>query len=406
MLKKFLSSELGKGAIVLFITMNLFNLLNFVFHFSMGRLLGPADYGVLAVLMSIVYIYGIPSEAIQNLITKYTSKFNAKDEKGKINFLMNKSLKKGFKIALLIFILVALISIFVAKFLEINFWLIFLTNIIIFISFSSPIARGVLQGRKKFTALGNSMVIESSIKLFFAISFVLFGFAVFGAIGGVLIGVIAGLVFSLYFNKDILKLEKTPAEFNGIYQTSKPYFITMVVILLVFSIDIILAKRFFSPETAGQYAVLSMLGKMIYFGTFAISKAMFPLTSEKTEQKKDSSDLFKNSLAIILAVCGISILAYFFLPTLIIKILYGSAYIEIAPYLVFSGITFTFLSLTNLILIYKLSTEKLKKSHLLFAFLIIEVVLLAFFHSSILEYIIALMVSNIIMFIGSLFFIK
>ena len=56
---------------------------------------------------------------------------------------------------------------------------------------------------------------------------------------GVLVGVFAGLVFALYFNLDILKTEKKETKFNGIYNTSKPYFITMIVILLIFSIDII-----------------------------------------------------------------------------------------------------------------------------------------------------------------------
>src|SRR3989338_1959753 len=96
-LKKKFSNELGRGAFILFITINIFNLLNFLFHFSMGRLLGPAAYGILAVLMSLVYIYNIPSEAIQNIISRYTSKFNIKKEHGKIKSLLFKGLFKGIK---------------------------------------------------------------------------------------------------------------------------------------------------------------------------------------------------------------------------------------------------------------------------------------------------------------------
>jgi len=403
MIKKMFSSELGRGTIILFITMNLFNFLNFAFHFGMGRLLGPANYGVLAVLMSIIYIFGIPTEAIQNIITKYTSKFNAKKQEGKINFLMRKSLRKGLKISIILFTISIILGLILAKFLKINFWLILLTNTLIFTSLSLPISRGVLQGRKKFSALGNSMVIESGIKLFCSISLVMIGLSVFGAMIGVIIGVCAGLVFSLFFNSDILKSKQEKTEFNEIYNMSKPYFITMIVVLLIFSIDVILAKRFFSPEIAGQYAVLSMLGKMIFFGTVAISKAMFPLVSEKKEQKADSKGLFKKSLLIIGAICLISIIVYFLFPELIIKILYGKDYTEMAQYLFFSGLAFTFLSLSNLILIYKLSIDKLKKSYLLFIFLILEIILLSIFNDSIKQYILAFMFSNIIMFIGSIF---
>ena len=111
MIKKFLSSELGKGAIVLLITMNLFWFFNFLFHFSMGRLLGPSAYGTLAVLMSIIYIYGVPTEAIQNLISNYVSKLNLKKEEGKIKFLMLRSLKKGFRLSFWFFIGLSFVSI-------------------------------------------------------------------------------------------------------------------------------------------------------------------------------------------------------------------------------------------------------------------------------------------------------
>ena len=61
----------------------------------------------------------------------------------------------------------------------------------------------------------------------------------------------------------------------------------MLAIVLMYSLDIILAKRFFSAEDAGKYAVISMLGKMIFFGTAAIGKAMFPFTSENYESGKE-----------------------------------------------------------------------------------------------------------------------
>ncbi|MCK5608576.1 oligosaccharide flippase family protein [Candidatus Pacearchaeota archaeon] len=405
-IRKFVRSDLGKGAIILFITMNFYNFLNFLFHFSMGRMLGPKDYGTLAVLMSIVYLYGIPIEAIQNIIVKYTSKFNSKGERGKIKFLILKSLKKGLNYSILIFLLLFALSYPISIFLKINFWLIALTNIFIFSSFSSPIPRGVLQGRKKFMAFGNSLIVESGLKLFFAVLFVLLGFRVFGAISGVLIGVFTGIVFSVYLNRDILKEKEEKIVFNKIYSTSLPYFISMLVILIMLSLDIILAKKFFSPELAGQYAGLSMIGKMIFFGTVAISKAMFPLSSEKSEKGENSQNLFKKSFLIIAFLCTAAVGIYAFAPELIIKILYGPDYLGVSNLLIYSALSLSFLSLANLILIYGLSTNKLRFPPGLFVFIIIEITLLFLFHDNLQEYLFALMLSNAIMFIGSIFFLK
>ena len=406
MIKKLLSSELGKGAFILLMSMSILNILNFFFHFSMGRMLGPEDYRILAVLMSLIYIYNVPTEAIQNIISRYTSKFNLHNELGKIKFLVFKALKKGFKIAIGVFLLSIILAFFLSYFLQINFWVILLTNVFIFLAFSSPVIKGVLQGRKKFGLLGINLIIESGLKLLFAISLVTLGFRIFGAMGGAILGISSGLIFSFYFNKDVLKKEEQKVSFNGIYPTSIPYFITTFVIFLTLSLDIILATKFFSPKLAGQYSALSMLGKMIFFGTAAIGKAMFPLTSEKHDSAKNPFGLFKKSFFIILSLCILAIGIYAFLPKLVIEILYGIQYVDMTPYLVYSGLALSFLSLSHLILMYKLSINKLKNSYYLFIFLIIEIVLLYLFHNNILEYILAFMVSNIIMFIGSLSILK
>jgi len=406
MFKKILKSELGKGVLILFFVMNLYNFLNFVFHFSMGRLLSPTDYGILAVLMSLVYIYGVPAEAIQNIISKYTSKFNLKNENGKIKFLMHKSLKRGFKIFFLVFILASLISIWLSKFLEINLFLILLTNLFIFASFSIPITRGVLQGRKKFGKLGISLVVESIFKLSLAIILVVMGFKVVGAMAGVLLGIFIAFIVSFYLNKDVLKVQKNEVNFNHIYGKSVPYFATMIVIIFALSIDIILAKKFFAPDMAGNYAVISMLGKMIFFGTMAIGKAMFPLTSEREGRKKESDRIFKKSFSVIFLICIFTISIFAFFPKVVIGILYGSRYVHMFPYLVYSGISLSILALSNLVLVYGLSINRVKKSGYLFIFLIIEIILLFLYHHTMMEYLMALIASNTIIFIGSLFLVK
>ena len=79
-IKKIWEDELIKGSFILFVLIGFFNLFNYLFQMSMARMLGPSDYGILAVLMSFIYIFSIPSEAIQTIISRYTSKFNIKKE--------------------------------------------------------------------------------------------------------------------------------------------------------------------------------------------------------------------------------------------------------------------------------------------------------------------------------------
>lgn len=372
----------------------------------MGRMLGPSDYGILVVLMSFVYIFGIPSETIQSLVTKYVSKFNLKKENGKIKFILKEGIKKAFIFGGILYSFLAIVSFMLSTFLDINYWLLLITNTLIFLSLISPIIRGIFQGKKEFLRLGNNLILESLLRLFFSISGVLFGFKIFGAIGGFILGVLSSVIIGISLEKEVLKSRQKMTELKDFKKEGLNYFFTMFVILVALSLDTILARRFFSPEIAGEYAVLSMLGKMIFFGTSGISKAMFPITVEKYAQNKGHEELFFKSLSIISIICLGGIFFYYLFPELIIKIFYGSEYLEMSEYLVYSGIALSFLALSNLTMIYGLSSEKIKNSYILILFLLLEFLLLWKYNGSIKEYILAFMLSNIVMFIGSLFYLK
>jgi len=406
-IKELGKDELVKGSLVLFFMMNAYNLLNYIFHFSMARMLGPSGYGVLAVLMSFVYIFNVPSESIQNIITNYTIKLNIKKEYGKVKFLFFKSLKKSVIISFIIFLVLIPITIFLSAFLKIDFFLFLITCSLIFFILSLPVLRGILQGRKKFFSLGSNMILEGFIKVIFSIFLVFAGWKVYGAISAVLISILLAFIFGFFFIKEIMKTKEEKVEFKGIYSYSTPFLISILAIVLIYSLDIILAKRFFSSEIAGKYAVASMLGKMIFFGTFAISKAMFPLSSESYENGKKTLFLLKKSLKIVFLISGIALLAFLFFPSLIIRILFGSAYMGVSGILFIIGLSLTILSFTNLIVLYGLSINKIKKnSFYLLIFVILEIALLSIFHSSLLQFSLVFLTVNCLMLLYSLMVIK
>ena len=400
-LNTILKSDLMKGSILLFVMINLFNILNYVFHFITARLLGPADYGILAVLMSIMYILGVPTEAIQTIISRYTSKFNIKREFGRIKDLFARASKKMLKIAIICFIVFIPIGLLLSKALKINFSLLILTGLIIFPVFLLPVTRGILQGRKKFGMLGANMVGESVIKVILATALILVGLRVYGAIGAIVIALFLTFLISIKSIKEVIHSKRKWTEMPGIYSYSLHVFLTIFIIIFMMSIDIILAKRFFPDDIAGKYAVVSMLGKMIFFATSPIGKAMFPVASEKFENgKKDASILYK-SLKIVSVICLIAVAIFLFVPELIIKILFGTQYTAVSGILVYIGLAFSFLSIANLILLYLLSAGKIKKAWILFIFPIIQIVLLSIFNANLEIFSIVLMFSNLIIMLAS-----
>src|SRR3989344_1580833 len=258
--------ELVKGSIILFVMIALFNFLNYVFQILMNKMLGPSEYGVLAFLMSIMYIFGIPSEAIQTIVSRYTSKFNAKKEYGKIKDLLIRSLKKFIGISIILFILFTIFSfIFISHFFNISIYLLAITGLLIVTSFILPISRGILQGRKKFFALGFNLITDAVLKIIFGVLLVFIGIKAYGGIISLVISTAGAFILSFVFIKEITKAKRVTGEFENIIKYNIPNLFAISCIVLMYSLDIILAKKFFSPEILGQYAFVSLIALVISF---------------------------------------------------------------------------------------------------------------------------------------------
>jgi O-antigen/teichoic acid export membrane protein len=189
---------LAKQGLLLFSANFIFQSLNFFYQFAMGRLLGPADYGVLGVLFSIAYLLLAPINTIQTVLTKYITTFLAEKRLGAIKFLFTKSLRKIFIVSFITFIVFLSISYWLSKFLNIdNVWYIVVFGTFFLIAFITALVRGFLQGLQKFKLLGVNLLVEGASKLSIGIMLVLIGFKLYGAITAITLSL--SLAFILGF---------------------------------------------------------------------------------------------------------------------------------------------------------------------------------------------------------------
>lgn len=405
--KKTFSNEFVKGGISLFIFLNIFNALNFFYQFLMARMLGPSDYSTLAVLSTILYFIAIPSDSIQTIVTKYVSKFNASGENSKTGYFLGKALRKGTMISLLIFIVLMPIMILVfSYYLKISFLLVLLTWANVTIIFLIPVLRGAMQGLKKFNSLGFNLVAEGGLRLVIAVCLVTLGFGVYGAVIGAISSAFVAMLIAFIPLGYIFSLKKERADISDIYKNSYPIIFTLVAIMLFQSIDVILAKKFFSDVMAGQYAVANLVGKMVFFGTLAISRAMFPISVERFEKNGNTSSIMKKSIIAAIILCALSILFLWIFPEPFLRVFFGVDYLEASNILVLSGIAFSFLSISNIILLYGISINRALKPAYVVFFLIFQICLLYLFRASLVLFATGMVVSSLFLLIMSVIAVR
>ena len=151
----------------------------------------------------------------------------------------------------------------------------------------------------------------------------------------------------------------------------------------------------------------SLIGKMIFFGTVAISKAMFPLSSEKFEGGHKTEKIYHRSLIMVFLISLVSIIFLALFPELIVNLLFGEQYLGISNIIFFMGVAFSFISLANIVLLYGISVNRIRiKVHHIILLFIVQIVLLSILNDNPFTFSIAMIISGIILFLGSLFVIR
>jgi O-antigen/teichoic acid export membrane protein len=318
--------------------------------------------------------------------------------------LLWKSIRRGLFFSAILFSVYIPFAFFLSNFLNVQTGLIVLTGFFIFYVFMFPVTRGMLQGRKKFKALGLNLILESATKVLFSIILVYLGWKVYGVIIALIISWIIMFFFSFRFLKEVTSARSEKGEFDKIYSSSIPVIVAMTSIVLMYSLDIIFARGFFPPQKAGEFAFVALIGKTILFVSSAVGKAMFPLSSEEFEKGQRSGGLLKKSLFLVGLIASAAVTVFFLFPKQIIWLvsLGSTQYLEAYPLLFKLGASYALLSISNILLLYRLSIHKLNRAaYFLLVFAVLEIILLLTMRSNLEEFTQGIFISNIAMFLYS-----
>jgi O-antigen/teichoic acid export membrane protein len=402
-LSNLISHPLFFGSAIMVVGSNSINVLNYLYHFLMGRMLGPSFYGELASLISLMGLLAIIPSSLSLVIIKYIS--SAKDEK-ETAALIKWLQSNGLKASLLISFLILIISPSITAFLHIDkLGYLILIAVSFLFSIQTVINRSILQGLLKFKEMILTVWAEVSAKLVISLTLIYSGFRVGGAMLAMTIAVFLGWLITSVYLKDILKGQgKYLPNIKKMAIFSIPVLIQAFATTSLYSTDVILVKHFFTSHEAGIYASLSTLGKIIFFGTAPIGSVMFPLVSKRQSKGQEYKRIFIYSLLGTTLLAASIMLTYWLAPGLVISMLYGSAYLEASSLLIWFGIFITLFTLSFLIINYGLSLGR--TSVVIFPLIAAtaQIIMIWFFHKTLFEVIIISIVISALLLISLLTF--
>jgi O-antigen/teichoic acid export membrane protein len=404
-LKKSTIKESG----ILFIASIIGGFSNYLYNIIIGRLLGPVNYAEVTSLFSVIVIASVPSGTIQTVITKFTAKYNAHNEHGKIQKLLKGAAGRLLIAGLIFYLIFILFSRLISDFMKIESILpVILLGLILIPSAVIPVYRGALQGMQKYLEYSVSGTLEILGKFIFGVALVYFGFKTSGAVLGLSLAGICALIFTRMQLRGVLNQKITGEAqeniiFKELFKYSKNVILNILCFTVLTSSTMILVKHYFLPEQAGMYAGAEIISKIVLFLTGVIPVMIFPKAAALHAKNIDSRRILLKSTAVVFGIGVLFILCSIFFGNFIVTALFGEKYSGSASLLGPLSIVMTLYSLYNIMSVYQLSISNFKFIYGTIILTAVQIGLIVGFHNTLKQVVFIMLGSSILIVLYNLY---
>lgn len=355
---------------------------NYLYNLILGRILGPAQFADAAVLITFLLVLSFIAMTFQLVTAKFSVLFN--DDT--FDSFVARVYKQAFVVGL---VLGALIIVFATELQSIfntssaSMFVIFGCGVPLY--FLMSVNRGTYQGKKAYKSLSITYQGEMLSRLLITLGIIL----LFDIKSSWVIatGILLSFVFGLFPMKlrqlkfrNILPLQKDHSiQIKRFFLLTAFYELTQIIIN---NSDILLVKHYFESYEAGLYASLALIGRIVYFIAWMFVMLLLPTVVELQKQGKETASVLLKYVGYIAAISTLITVVCLACPELIIKLLFGEAYITMAPLLWKYAIATSMFAISNIFAYYYLSLDKYIPVIISGLFGMLQVVLVVFFHDS------------------------
>lgn len=384
LLQKVLKHELITGSAYIFIASMFSNIIAFLFNLFLTRRTSVSHYGEYVALMSLVGLATISAQSLGPILVKFSSDYLRNKEHPKAALLFVESTKTILITALVISLVIIGLSPVLEDFLHINnFFLIITAALIVGVVYAGVVNIAFLQSLLKFRFMAFTVSLGAIVKIISGVALVTIGFQTVGALWAVLLSFLISYLITFFPLKHFFAIKKKGIKIHiseiGAYAI--PTTIIVFSLSSFTSTDLLLVKHFFSPTSAGIYAGISTVGKVIFYFTGTVPSVMFPLLIKHYHEGRNIHKLFFLAIFLVLIPSIFITAIYFLFPTLAIRFfLVKKEYLQAASLLGFFGLTITLFSIINIIVNFFLSLKQTDIVFIIFPAAIFQAAGIILFH--------------------------
>jgi len=372
-----------RSGLIVAIGMGVAALMQAVFHLAVARILGPAEYSLLATLLTIVLIATPPTLALQAAVGREVAWRLKNESEAAAGVVLHETLRalmrRGFAVSLLL-LLPAVAAAFLVNVQNPVPVLATVGMIGAMLVFS--VVLGGLQGTHRFGHLSAAQCWFALLKFAAGV-----GLALLGAGSGVvMLGVGAATVVTTLISAVPLRgiwersreLPSRPRRILRGFAGGPALVLTLFAILS--SMGVLVARLSFTPHTAGAYSAISFGAYSLLVIPLAVTTVLFPKVATLSDPREERRHLL-GGLAAVAALSAVGLILLFAVPEQLVRIAFGPKYVFAAPWLGPLGVAMALFALGNVYVYHFLSLGQSQYTTLLGALCVLQFVLYALFHA-------------------------
>ena len=400
-LKQVIKHPLFIGTFIITVSTNIANIFSYIFQYLMLRFLPVQDFKILFNLFSLMAIITVLSGVMSQVAIKSSAKLKAKEDFQLLTGLFKQLFKINLIFALSILLVFNLFSTSIAQLLNLPSGYLQLFSFFVAVAIVLGLPTAFLNGLLRFKSYGFLSILAGILKVAFPLIAIILGYKLSGVLLGLIIaGIVTGVVGFLLLKKNLRKISK-PYPISKIITTSIPLLLISLFTILFFNIDVLLVNKFFSSADSATYSSIALIGRIILYGSSAVSVVLMPIISEKTEAGLSVLKTLIASLLMVLFLGSVGTIILYIFPNLINTVVFGGKYPSAIPYLGLFGVFMVLYSLVLTITGFFIGASKNSIIYVLAVGALTQLLGIILYHNTINQIIHTNIISMVIILLGS-----
>lgn len=323
-IRELATSGLATGGILV-VASGVAHFFNLLYNAYLVRMVSVEEFGLITLFGSFLLLSSIPLGALSRTVS-HRSAFLLGKYETTVKSFWSRVRTRVLPLAVLLTLAWLAAIPFLANFFNVEVLLPFvLFTPVLAIGTALAVDKGLLNGNLKFLWMALVIVAEAVTKLVLTLLLVTFGFTqwVYAAIPASLV---IALLIAWGATHSLKEQPKMPILPPRTLRFPRRFYFTSILIglstIAFLQLDVVLAKHFLSPTRAGEYALLSLAGKMIFFIGALFTRFMVPLVGRAEGANRNPRIVFRKLFALttvvsVMGFVGIGVFGHITVPLIL-----------------------------------------------------------------------------------------